>query len=77
MRFQNLNFNEKKRRDATRFTQKMLDINNEIITFLFDDDDKEKTFWSHKFIENNSQLKLIKTLYFDLRHIILNVEYLS
>ena len=44
MRLQNFNFNEKKRRDATRFAQEMLDINNEIITFLFDDNDKKKTF---------------------------------
>ena len=42
MKFQDLNFNEKKRRDATQFAQKMLDINNKIITFLFENDDKEK-----------------------------------
>ena len=77
IRLQNLNLNEKDRRDATQFAQKMLDINDEIITFLFENDNKNKTFWNHEFIEDNSQLKLIKTLYFDLRHIVSNVEYLS
>ena len=77
MRLQNLNFNEKERRDATQFAQKMLNINNEIITFLFENDDKKKTSWDHEFIEVNSQSRLINTLYFDLSHIVLNVKYLS
>ena len=42
MRFQNFRFNEKERRDATQFAQKMLDINNEITTFLLEDDDKKR-----------------------------------
>ena len=44
---------------------------------FFYDDHKKKTIWNHEFIEDNSQLKFIKTLYFDLRHIISNVKYLS
>ena len=43
MRLQDLNLNEKERRDATQFAQKMFDINNEITTFLFENDDKSKT----------------------------------
>ena len=38
---------------------------------------QKKTSWHHEFIENNSQLKLIKTLYFDFEIRFSNVEYLK
>ena len=77
MRLQNFNLNEKKKRDATQFAQKMLDINKEIITFFFENVNKQKASWDHEFIEINSQSKLINILYFDLNHIVSNVKYLS
>ena len=55
MRLKNFNLSDEKRRDATRFVQKMLDIDNEIIIVFVENDNKERTSWNYNFIENNSQ----------------------
>ena len=77
MRLQDPSLSEEGRRDAAQFAQEVLDIGNGITTFLPEGDDKGRAPWGHGFIEANSQLGLVKTLYPDLGHTVPDAEYLG
>ena len=42
IKFKNSSFSEQRRRDAIKFAQKILDINNNIIIIYINDDNKKK-----------------------------------
>ena len=77
MRFQNRTLNKKNRFAVVNFAREIIESDNAITTIIQNDDDKENISWNHEFIENNSQLNLIKTLYFDFEIRFSNIEYLK
>ena len=78
MRLHDFNLIEQKRREIAQFAKKMLKIDDVVIieSRVIDNETKKMTLWNHDFLMNNTQSRLIDSIYLTLRYILFDVEYL-
>ena len=78
MRLHDLSLIEQERREIAQFAKKVLKIDDVVIieSRVIDDEIKNVASWSHDFLTNNIQSRLIDSIYLTLRYILSDVEYL-
>ena len=78
MRLHDLSLIEQERREIAQFAKKILKIDDVVITEsrVIDDKIKNVASWSHDFLTNNIQSRLIDSIYLTLKYIFFDVEYL-
>ena len=78
MRLKNSNLFEQRRFETVEFVEKILNIDNVIITVIFNDDDKNWISWRHDFLSDidNSSIELIKKIYSQLKIAFSDADYL-
>ena len=78
MRLHDLSLIEQERREIAQFAKKMLKIDDVVIieSRVIDNEIKKIASWNHDFLTNNTQSRLIDSIYLTLRYIFFDVEYL-